>query len=440
MTTHEPNRIAAVVRRLRASLLVHNTVAMLVGSGTRLLIQGIYFVLIARALGAEQYGAFVGVVALVAILSPFASFGTGPILIRNVARDRKTFRYSWGNALWMISISGSALLGGVLLLAKFIMAGKVPLTLVFLVGLSDMLLAAIVALASQAFQAVEQLRRTAQVQIVLTGARAAAAVILILAVRHPTALSWGFFYCLSSAVGALYAIVLVCSRLGYPALSLRHLRDDLREGFYFAIGLSSATIYNDIDKAMLVRLATLGATGIYAAAYRLIDLSFQPVAALVYSAYPRFFKRGRQGLSGTTAFAKQLLPFATVYAVFAGAVLVLFAPVVPLVLGRDFGQSEGALRWLSPLVLFRAVHYFLADSLTGAGLQGLRSAIQVLVAGLNLGLDLWLIPNYSWRGAAWASLASEGTLVVGMFAATVVVTHKRAISEAACKAEPTVTS
>lgn len=436
MSSTNPNRVNALVRRLRQSLVVRNTAAMLAGSGTRLLIQGVYFVLIAHALGAEQYGAFVGVVALVAILAPFSPFGTGQILIRNVARDRETFRYSWGNALWMTAVSGSVLLGVVLLLSRFVLAEKIPLTLVFLVGLSDLLIAAAVGLAAQAFQAVEQLHRTAQVYVVLTSARAAGALVLFLAIGHPTALSWGYFYCLSSLVGAVYAVALVCRKLGYPKLALRRLRSDLLEGFYFAISTSSASIYNNIDKTMLVRLATFGAAGIYAAAYRLVDLSFQPVSALLASTFPWFFRHGTQGLPATKQLVKRFLPFAAVYAILAGAVLVLAAPVLPLVLGHDFAASVAALRWLSPLVLFRAIHYFFSNCLTGADLQGLRSAIQIGIAGLNVGLNFWLIPAYSWRGAAWASLASDGALAAGVFAAVVVLGRREAASEAACSAEP----
>jgi hypothetical protein len=29
-------------------------------------------------------------------------------------------------------------------------------------------------------------------------------------------------------------------------------------------------------------------------------------------------------------------------------------------------------------------------------------------------INLWLIPQYSWRGAAWASLASDGLLACGI--------------------------
>lgn len=428
------------MRRLRKSLLVRNTFAMLAGSGTRLLIQGIYFVLIVRALGAGQYGAFVGVVALVVILAPFSPLGMGQIIVRNVSRDRTAFYYSWGNALWMTCVSGSALVAVALLLARLVLAERVPFVLVFLIGLSELLLSAVSGVAGLAFQAVEQLHRTAQVQVVLTAARAAAAVALVLSVRHPTALSWGFFYFVSSGVGAIYAIILVTLKLGYPRLSLLHLRSDLREGFYFAISLSSKSIYDSIDRVMLVRLSTFGATGVYAAAYRLVDLSFLPVNALLASTFPTFFQHGVQGLQGTKRLVKRFLPFASVYALVACGVIILTAPVLPLIIGKDFSESVMALRWLSPLVLFRAVHYFLADSLTGAGFQGLRSAIQVLIAGLNVMLNLWLIPLYSWRGAAWASLVSDGMLAVCMFLTILFLERRQEMFSAPCDAEPRTVS
>ena len=61
------------------------------------------------------------------------------------------------------------------------------------------------------------------------------------------------------------------------------------------------------------------------------------------------------------------------------------------------------------------MHYFAADSLTGAGMQGIRTAVQVGIAILNVLLNLWLIPLYSWRGAAWSSLASDAMLAAGLW-------------------------
>jgi O-antigen/teichoic acid export membrane protein len=94
--------------------------------------------------------------------------------------------------------------------------------------------------------------------------------------------------------------------------------------------------------------------------------------------------------------------------------ILLCAGVVPYVLGQEYARAVEALRWLAILPVFRAVHYFYSDALSGAGHQGLRSAIQVAVAVFNVLINLWLIPAYSWRGAAWSSIASDGLLAAGV--------------------------
>ena len=94
------------------------------------------------------------------------------------------------------------------------------------------------------------------------------------------------------------------------------------------------------------------------------------------------------------------------------ASLWLCAPVLPLILGPKYDAVVPALRWLALIPLLRCFHTFLADSLSGAGLQRMRTGIQVVVALLNVGLNIIILPRWSWRGAAWTSLGCDGLLVV----------------------------
>ena len=52
------------------------------------------------------------------------------------------------------------------------------------------------------------------------------------------------------------------------------------------------------------------------------------------------------------------------------------------------------------------------DALAGAGYQNYRLVTRICAALLNFGLNLILIPRFSWLGAAWASLATDGGLGV----------------------------
>jgi O-antigen/teichoic acid export membrane protein len=92
--------------------------------------------------------------------------------------------------------------------------------------------------------------------------------------------------------------------------------------------------------------------------------------------------------------------------------ILLLAPFIPRLVGRDFSGVLVALRWLCWIPLLRGIHRATGSALTGSGRQNLRTAAQVTVALVNLLLNLWWIPVFGWIGAAWSSLASDGLLAV----------------------------
>jgi O-antigen/teichoic acid export membrane protein len=407
----------------KKNTLARNTGWMFFGQGLRFAIQALYFALIARALGVAGYGAFVGVVALVGILFPFGSLGSGFLIIKNVARDPRQFPKYWGTALMITAAASSALLCATLLLARFVLPHTIPMKLVLLVAASDLFGNGITALCCQAFQAFELLNWTAAINVMLSSCRLIGAFLLIVFRPAPSALLWGQFYLGGTAVAAVIALALVLRKLGPPAFNFERTAAEAREGFYFSTSLSAQTIYNDIDKTMLARLSTLDATGIYGAAYRLIDVSFAPVSSLLAAAYPNFFRTGANGIAATLRYARPLIVHALGYASIVSFVLLAGAGIVPLVLGTQYQLTQEALRWLAILPVLKVLHFFLSDALTGAGYAGLRSAIQVGVALFNVSINFWLIPAYSWRGAAWSSIASDALLAFAIGVAVLVLSR-----------------
>jgi O-antigen/teichoic acid export membrane protein len=396
------------------SKLARNTAWMSLGQGFRFAVQAVYFTVIARSLGSQNYGTFVGVAALVSMLYPFGSLGSGNLLIKNVARDPKTFHKMWGISLLTTACCGSMLVLVVLGLSTIVLPSGIPVRLVLCVALSDIVGLSLITIAGQAFQAMEQLRWTAAIQAGISSLRLLAALLLITIWPRPTAMEWGYAYFASTVAIVTGAIVLVTRKLGYPNLSATRSLSEFREGLYFSIGLSAQTIYNDIDKTMLARLGTLQATGIYGAAYRLVDVSFAPIAGLLYSAYPTLFRLGASGVGQSLGYAKRLLVRAEAFALIAAGTMFIGAGAVPLVLGPEYRETANALRWLAIMPCIKAIHYFISDALSGGGYQGIRCAIQTGVAVFNVGINFWLIPAYSWRGAAWSSIASDGLLALAV--------------------------
>jgi O-antigen/teichoic acid export membrane protein len=413
------------------SALARNTIWMSIGQGARLIVQALYFTVIARSLGVANYGAFVGVVALVAILYPFGAAGRGNLLVKKVASDKSTFPKMWGAAIGVSMISGLLLISILMVVYHFALPASIPGRLVLLVGASDIIGLNIILIAGQAFQAFERLNWTATINVMISTSRLIGAVLLYSMHHSPTPLQWGYVYFGSTAIVTSAACWLVTKKLGTPQLNLPKTWLELREGLYFSISMSAQTIYNDIDKTMLARLGTLEATGIYGAAYRLIDVSFAPISALLTAAYPHFFRTGSQGIASSWEYAKPHLLRAAVYAILVCLGVLLCAGLVPYFLGLEYARTTEALRWLAPLPLLKALHYFLSDSLTGAGYQWLRSSIQTGVAVFNVLINFWLIPAYSWRGAAWASILSDGLLAASVYVAILCVVRQERLVAAA---------
>jgi len=385
---------------------------MISGQGVALAAQALYFVLIGRALGSREYGAFVGVAALVAALGQFSSLGMEMILVRNLSRDRASFEHTWGHAL-LISGSGFVLLlGAAMLFAHFALQPELS-SLVPWIAFADIFLGRLVQLSARAFQGADQMAWMAR----LTASSAVARALMAAAVWwftqhfaiHAGALLWARVYWLATLMVAIPALVLVTLRLGWPRFAPMR-RTDLSEGLSFSLAGSSVSIYNDIDKTFLVSYGQTQAAGIYSAAYRVVDAASAPIFAVYAAAAPRFFREGARGVSSARRFARTTLMRTVPYAVGVGALLALAAPVMPALFGPSFRESAVVLRWLCLLPLLRALHYAWGSAITGSASQWNRTATQFGAAALNLCLNFALIPRWSWRGAAAASLLTDGVL------------------------------
>ena len=415
----------SLISRYWKSTLARNTGWMFLGQGLRLLIQAFYFVIILRSLGAQQYGAFAAVTAMVAVFSPFVGLGSGNLIIKNVARNRELLNEYFGNGTLMVLVTGVAGVGVVVGICRWVLPASIPMSIILMVALSDLVGYRQIMMVASAFQAVERLDKTAQLSVLVSAARFIGIATTAVVVRNPTAELWSYVY--AATTGAATAISLLSTRKLVTSYKLapQRIKRELLEGLYFSGALSAQTIYNDVDKTMLARLSTLEANGIYSAAYRLMEVAFIPVSSVIYAAYPGYFRQGKEEIRGAYQYAKRLLPRPIGFSLLAFLGLLVGAPAIPKILGGEYLRTVEALRWLALLPLLKTVHYFLADALTGAGYQGLRMCMQIVVAVFNVLVNFWVIPAYSWRGAAWSSLASDGLLALLMWAAITALRRRQ---------------
>src|ERR1700761_9081342 len=86
-----------LMRNHLRSRLARNAGWMFLGQGISFVVQGVYFVLLARLLGANEYGIYVGAAAAVSLLSQYSTLGSSLLLVREVSRQHSRFPEYWGN-------------------------------------------------------------------------------------------------------------------------------------------------------------------------------------------------------------------------------------------------------------------------------------------------------------------------------------------------------
>jgi O-antigen/teichoic acid export membrane protein len=396
---------------------------MLVGQGSSVITQALYFALIGRLLGSAGYGFIVGASAAVSLLSQYSSFGSGLVLVQQVSRRRSEFASYWGSALLTLG-SLSLIILLVLLGAAPWIVGRANVTTLGILAFSDVVFGQLCTISSQAFQAHERMRNAAFIGTSTYTLRLVAAAGLYWKFRQITPQTWALATLSVSACTAVAAVSVVTMTFGRPIFNLRDAVRRTREGVVYAFSNSTVSAYNDLDKTMLVHYQMNAAAGIYSLAYRVIDIGTMPIRAIHSAAFPRFFQKGANGISSVRHFARRILSRTLLIGGLMCGAMFISAPLLPRIAGPNFYPSIAALRWLCLIPVFRACHLSAGDALVGAGHKTIRLWCQIGAAVINFGLNLVLIPRFTWHGAAWASLATDGGLAIVTWALLAVMRGK----------------
>jgi O-antigen/teichoic acid export membrane protein len=403
--------ISNQIKRVRQSTLARNAAWMFAGQGFSFAIQALYFVFLARLLNTNQYGVLAGAVALVAVVSQYSTMGSGLLLLRYVSQDQERFPEYWGNVLMSTGLYGSLIVLALHFSGHWLV-GAESASLLTLIAFSDCICGQLTTCAAQVFQSFERMRPTAAINMLTSLFRLMLVCSMLLIMHHAAAKQWAVAMLVISLCAAVAAVVLVTRRFGHPSFKPGLLWRRGTEGLIFAISGSTTSAYNDFDKVMLGHYEMTVANGIYSMAYRVINIATIPIQSIQAAAFPRFFREGVSGVAAVQPLAFKILKRTVIFGLVAAVGNFLFAPVIPMLIGKGFTPSVSALRWLCLIPLFRCFHLCAGDAIAGVGKQKLRLACQLIAAGLNFAMNLFLIPRYSWLGAAIASLITDGGLAV----------------------------
>ena len=392
-------------------LLARNTLALTSGMGTRVLLLGVLFVLLSRNLGVDQYGQLVVVVALVSFVYPFIGMGSGMLLLRDIAQSSGDINQQWGCALLVTGITAIPLIIATVVIGQYLLPEAISFRLLVYIALAELIFVPVIDLGGIIYQALE---RAVWTSVFLAGIalfRLGAFLLMMLFTVSPEIDIWGLYYFVTTMIFAALVFSFICWDLGAPKWVIPDFRLVFREGFGYSIMNASSKLSIDVDKVMLGRIDNMSTTGLYAAGYRVIDMLFLPLAALLWASVSRFFRSGEAGIPAAFRYGLRVLPMPSVYIVGCLLGIYLGASYLPHILGDDFQGIDIVVYWLAPLMAVLLIRHLLRLVVIGAKSSFIAAVIEIAGALTNITGNLILIPMYSWKGAAIATFVSEFTMI-----------------------------
>ena len=411
------------VRGLCNHQLTRSASWLAIGQGANFFLQAACFLLLARLLGVTSYGIFAGVFALVNTVTPYSPLGSAMLFMRYVSMDRSMARLHWGNTIMTI-VGVSIVLCGVVSWIGSILVGPSRIEMIIVLVLANCVMSQITLCASTVFITLGHPRSAAANRLLSNLSRFIALVIMALVLKRATAFQWSLGVLFSSTIGAVITLVWVRSVIGPMRFDLRCTRRHLWEGIGFSVAGSTESVYNDFDKVMLSHYGMNAAAGIYTMAYRVVDFATTPLGALVAATMPRLFLMSKEGFTVVARRCARLTGVGFALGIGSALFTLAASPWVLRVVGHGFGDALLAIRWLCWLPAIRALHQMMGSALTATGFQNYRTGAQATVGVANVALNFWLIPTHGWLGAAWATLASDGFLVVLNVALVLLQMHR----------------
>jgi O-antigen/teichoic acid export membrane protein len=375
------------------------------------------FSLLGRQLGAQGYGQYASLYAIAAPLGTLAVAGVTLTQLQYILRAGEDLERTSRSCLSMTLGVGVILTVIGTLIASHIVAGLAVYAIVLILVLEfisypSVVLASTAVLARDGFAAGAKLRL---IPIVLR-------IFIILglyASGHLSIATLGGSYLAVTAILALAMLWKVSRVYGISlrpgAIDGRHFKTSLT----YSAGVSGMSVQNDGDKAVLAAYRYEVDTGLYSAAYRVVQFGLVPVQSFTNVTHQRFLShepgRRNQHLLRSLRFGGVV----AVYGLAFWALAVASAPVLPWLLGEEFEGSVIMMQVLGPLVLLRGLATFPLNGLLGLERTFVRSALLVVSAIVSLALFIALVPIMQWRGAAIGTLVGEAWLAASAWAALV---------------------
>lgn len=360
-------------------------------------------ILIARYLGPEQFGQMSYLLALLVLFSPLAAVGLNSIITRELHANPQNEVLILGTAL-TIRIGGAllAFVLGMIVMPLIITDNQTALFFILLLcNLGNAFL-----VFDYWLQALVANQYAVLLRLVLT-IFAVCTKGLALIVDAPMSV----FIVLAGLdvllLGILFVVLygIKTGQLFKLEFKLAYAIELLKQSWWLMFSGIAAIIYLKIDQVMLGKMSSSEELGYYALAAKLSEVWYFIPLAVMSSYFPRILTKKAQGQAGYIVHLQKLNDVLFAFAVCIAIAFMFFADgFIRLFFGMVFLPASEILIihiWIGVFVFMRALFskWILVENLLKVSLL-----TQLAGAILNVCFNLWLIPLYGGKGAAYASI------------------------------------
>jgi O-antigen/teichoic acid export membrane protein len=368
--------------------------------------------LLIRHLGRVEYGRYIVVLALVAIVGGLTEGGVNAVALREYAgssgaeRDRLM-----ANLLGIRMVMSIVGVGGAVLFAALAGYGRELVLGTFLAGLG-MSLQVTQDLLAVSLQATLRFGWVTLVEF----ARQLVGVALIIALVVAGSHLFGFFV---ATIPAGLVAVLLSARLVRglfplrPAFHFGMVRRLLGDTFVYAVAIALNSVYFRVTVVIMSLVASVSQTGYFAVSFRVVEVLIAVPALVMGAAYPILTRAQRDDHERFLHATRRMFELAVLIGAWVALGLELGAGFIVEVLG---GQAEAPAAAVLRIQGLAVMFTFMAVACAYPMLSRNRRHELVLANVLGLVaallLSLILIPVLAAKGAAVATVGAEATLML----------------------------
>lgn len=368
------------------------------GRVVSLALQVAQFALLARAFGADAFGSFAAGWAIAVVVGSLAEFGIPTIMVLDRAHHDRATVWSTGLVAVICSSVAATLIG--VGFGFVTLSGDGRDAALILCGWA--LFSRVRPVAMAVAQADYEIPRVVAADLAFRVGGTVGAVLAFPVVAESFAGATAVAAA-GMVVGDLVGLVIARPGPRVP-VSNAQVWSLLRRSRDLGLSAVASATHSRADQVILgsYRVAQGGP---YAVAYRLVDAALALVVAAGSVVLPAL---GRTSGAARASISRALTSAALVFGVGLGATLAIGAPLfVAVIGGSEFESAVPLVRILAVVLVVSVVNMPLAQLVIVEGGAHRLLRISIFSVGLNISLNLLLIPTYGAMGAAIATLATE---------------------------------